>query len=98
MDLSPLQTALAAPGATTRGTAAYTAAQSCLSGTQSSITTSIGAANAALANVDVADAGSAQVGVANLLAATDATGQLSSLVSAGAYVRRTATNLANAST
>ena len=41
---------------------------------------------------------SAQAGVANLLAATDATGQLSSLVSAGAYVRRTATNLANAST
>ncbi len=98
MDLSPLQTALGAPGATIRGTEAYTAVLSCLSDTQSSIATSIGAANATLAGISVAEPGSAQVGVTNLLAATDATGQLSSLVSADAYVRRTAANLANAST
>jgi hypothetical protein len=98
VDLSPLQAALATPGATTRGTAVYTAAQSCLADAQSSINTSINAADAKLTGLAAADAGSAQAGVANLLAATDASGQFSSLVSAGAYIRRTATNLANAST
>lgn len=98
VDLTPLQTALAAPGATTRGTAVYTAAQSCLADAQSSINTSISAADATLTGLGAADAGSAQAGVASLLAATDASGQLSSLVLAGAYTRRTAINLANAST
>jgi hypothetical protein len=98
LDLSPLLTALASPGAITRGTAAYTTAQSCLADAQSSLGHSIGAAEAALSGTNVTNAGSADAGVAGLLAATDASGQLSSLVSAGAYVRRTATNLANAST
>lgn len=98
VDLSPLQTALAAPRATTRGTAAYTAAQTCLADAQSSIDTSIVAADATLTGVSVVDASTAQAGAATLRAATDATGQLSSLVSAGAYARRTAANLANAST
>ena len=98
LDLSPLLTALASPGAITRGTAAYTTAQSCLADAQSSLGHSIGAAEATLSGTNVTNAGSADAGVAGLLAATDASGQLSSLVSAGAYVRRTATNLANAST
>jgi hypothetical protein len=98
LDLSPLQAVFAAPGATTRGTAAYSAAQDCLAGTNTSISASISVANGTLVGRTVADAGSAQAGVAGLLAATDAAGQLSSLVSAGAYVGRTATNLNNAST
>jgi hypothetical protein len=98
LDLSTLQSALAASGATTRGTAAYTTAQSCLTDAQSSIDTCISTADAALAGLSITDVGSAKIGVANLLAAADAAGQLSSLVSAGAYVHRTATNLTNAST
>jgi hypothetical protein len=98
VDLSPLQAALAAPGATTRGTAAYAAAQNCLVGTNTSISTSILAANGALVDATVAGAGSAEAGVAGLLTATDAAGQLSSLVSASSYIGRTATNLTNAST
>jgi hypothetical protein len=98
VDLSPLQTALAAQGATTRGTAAYTAAQACLIDARSSIRTAIQASENTLTGVSVADVESAPVGVAGLTAATDAAGQLSSLSSADSYVRRTATNLANAST
>jgi hypothetical protein len=97
-DLSSLQTALAAPGATTRGTAVYTAAQSSLIEAQSSINTSVNTASTKLTGLGAADADSAQAGAANLLAATDASGQLSSLLSAVAYTRRAATSLANAST
>lgn len=98
VDLSLLQTAISTPGSTTRGTAAYTAAQSCLVGARSSVGGSIDAATTTLAGMDVAGSRSAQTGVTNLLAATDAAGQLSSLVSADAYIRRTEANLANAST
>jgi hypothetical protein len=98
LDLSPLLAAIASPGATTRGTTAYTTAQLCLADAQSSVGMSTSAADAMLSGTSVTNAGSADAGVAGLLAATDASGQLSSLVSAGAYVRRTATNLANAST
>jgi hypothetical protein len=98
VDLSPLQAALTVPSATTRGTSAYTAAQASVIGAQSAIGIAAAAADASLSGVDVANAGSAQAGVAGLLTATDATGALCSLISAGAYVSRTATNLANAST
>jgi hypothetical protein len=98
MDLSPLQTALAAPGATTRGTSAFVTAQSSLADAQSSIGASIDAANATLAGTSVENAGSAQAGAAGLSAATEASGRLTSLVSSGAYIRRTSINLANAST
>ena len=98
VDLSPLQIALAAPGATTRGTSAFTIAQSCLTAAQFSIATSIEVADATLAATSLANAGSAQAGVARLSAATEASGQLTSLVSARAYIRRTSINLANAST
>lgn len=98
LDLSSLQNSLAASGATVRGTAAFTAAQSGLSSAQSSVAASISSATAALANVDLASTASPQDGIAGLLAATGAAGQLSSLTSAGFYVGRAATNLANAST
>ncbi len=98
VDLSTLQTALATSGATTRGTTAYAAAQSSLMDAQSSIDSSIDTADTALTGMSVTDANSAQVAAANLVAATDVTSQLSSLVSARTYIRRTAANLANAST
>lgn len=98
VDLSPLQSALAVPGATTRGTSAFVTAQSCLTDAQSSMGASIVAADATLTSTSVATAGSAQAGVAALSAATEATGRLTSLVSADAYLRRTSINLANAST
>lgn len=98
VDLSPLQTALTAPGATTRGTAAFTGAQACLADARSSIGAAVEASEATLTGAGVADVGSAQRGVAGLMAAADAAGQLSSLASAGAYLGRASSNLANAST
>jgi hypothetical protein len=65
---------------------------------KASIGTSISVANGTLVGATVADAGSAEAGVAGLLAATDSAGQLSSLVSAGSYINRTENNLTNAST
>ena len=98
VDLTPLQSAVAVVGATTSGTSAYTAAQLALAEAQSLIGASVNAANTTLTTTRVADADSAQSGVAGLLAVTDATGQLSSLTVADTYVRRTAANLMNAST
>jgi hypothetical protein len=98
VDLSPVQTVLAAPGATVSGTAAFTAVQLCLGNAQSSVAASMSAANASLANVDLANAASPGDGIEGLLAATNASGQLSSLTAAGPYIGRVATNLSNAST
>ena len=98
VDLSLLQAAISAPGATTRGTAAYTAAQSCIRGTRSSIGSSIDDATATLTDMSGVSSGSAEAGAANLSVATDTAGELSSLVSADAYIRRAAANLADAST
>jgi hypothetical protein len=98
VDLSAVNAQLAAPGATVRGTAAYTAARSSLIDARSSIVSSTDQADWTLRGMDPAGAASAQAGVAGLLAATDATGRLSGLTSAGAYVRRAEVNLANAST
>jgi hypothetical protein len=98
VDLSPVQVALGAPGATTRGTAAYTAAQASLVQGQSSLDGSMDAANDTLGNIDFASVASAQDGVAALGAAAEASGQLTALTTANAYLQRTATNLNNAST
>lgn len=98
LDLTSVQSLLAAPGATTRGTAAYTAAQVGLAQAQTSVDGSMNAANGTLGSIDFASVGTAQNGVTALATATDASGQLSSLTAAGAYVQRAATNLTNAST
>jgi hypothetical protein len=98
VDLSSLQTAFVTTGAATRGTAAYTSAQSYLIDAQSSIDASIGSAGTTLISTDLACATTAQAGTAGLLAASDAAGQLSSLTTASAYIRRAAINLSNAST
>jgi hypothetical protein len=97
VDLSPVQEALAAPEATVRGTSAYTTVQGSLADAQSVIGSSIGTADAALSSATTVPA-STQEGAASMVAATGAAGLLCTLISAQAYVRRTATNLANAST
>ena len=98
VDLSGTQVALSAPGATTRGTAAYTAAQASLTDAQSSIDASAAPANATLSGLDFTDMTTAQEGVSGLLTATNVCGQLSALSAARPYVIRTATNMTNAST
>jgi hypothetical protein len=97
-DLSPVQAALGAPGATVRSTAAYCAAQASLSTVRASMDASIGAAEMALAGVDLANANSPDVGAAKLVAAADLAGQLGWITSARSYVARAAVNLTNAST
>jgi hypothetical protein len=98
IDLSPVQTALGARGATVRGTAGYSAAQASLGSAQSSMDASIGAADTSLAGVDLTNVSSADVGAARLLSATDIVGQLGAMTSARSYVSRAALNLTNAST
>jgi len=97
IDLTGLQATLAAPGAMTRGTAPFMSAQTGLIGAASSIADSTSAADATLTSNRLAAATSAQEGVEALSSATDASSQLASLTSSGAFVRRAATNHANAS-
>jgi hypothetical protein len=98
LDLGPLQATIGAPGATVRGTTAYADAQSSLAEAQASIDASMSSADGTLSDVDFGRSRSSQDGVAMLLSATNAAGQLSSLTAARPYVGRVATNLANAST
>lgn len=100
IDLGPVQTALAAPGAFTSGTSGFGVAASSLAGVRSAIAAGLGSAGATLgaasstlsANTDAAS------GAAALASATNAAGQLGALASARGYVGRAAVNLANAST
>jgi hypothetical protein len=96
IDLTGLQPTLVAPNAMTRGTAPFVSAQACLTGAASSIADAAGASAATLAATNLAPA-TAQDGVQALSSATDTSGRHASLVLAGAYVRRAATNHANAS-
>lgn len=98
MDLSTLSPAIAAPGATVRGTGAYSAAQTSIVGTQATLASSIDSANATVFSCNGSSGSTAQAEASNLLSVTDAFGQLSALTSANSYVGRTAVNLANAST
>jgi len=98
VDLTPLQMVAGSSGATTRGSGAYTATQSSLTDASSAIRASIANADATLAGIDISGAGSAQAGAQRLLAATDVSEQLSSLITAKSYVQRAAVNLTNAST
>lgn len=98
VDLTSLSAIASSSGATTRGTAAYAATQSSLTDAGAAIQTSIASADDSLAGIQVSDAGSPQAGVAGLLAATEASERLSSLITARSYVRRAAVSLANAST
>ena len=98
IDLMPLQAALAAPAATTRGTSAFSRAQLSLNETRSLLQASIAAADTTLATTNPTTAGSVSLGVEQLAAVADASGQSSSLIAARALLQRTAANLTNAST
>ncbi len=98
LDLSGAQTALAAPDATQRGTAAYTTAQASLGGAQASIGQSISSAEATLSGAGLGTAGSAGAGITGLSSSLNASQQLAALTAAQAYTGRAAINLANAST
>lgn len=98
IDVSQLQPDFAAPGATTQGTTAFTRVQTSLAATQSVIGGAMYQANGMVQGTDLAGFVSAQDGVAGLLAATSAMGQLSSLSTASAHIGRLAVNLRNAGT
>ena len=70
IDLSQLQTVFAAPDATVRGTGTYITAQSNLTAAQNSIDGAVGAVDAALSDMDLAHAASAEDGATGLLNAT----------------------------
>ena len=102
LDLSGSQSALAAAGATTRGTAAYTAAQDAVSADQANISSSLSGAQSMLGQmtsvIPTGDAGIADTGVVQLNAAVSAAQNASMLTVAQNYLNRIATNLSNAST
>ena len=99
IDLSGVQTALTAPGATISNTLAYAAAQSMVDRAQMLVGNGIAGAEAQLVPIATAiplGPGSAAAGIAALGSATIVAGQLGALTAAKGYVGRTATNLANA--
>jgi hypothetical protein len=98
VDFTDVQACLADPNATTLGSAAYAAAQSSLSLTQSAINTQIGSTEATLRTVISSNPGNAGSLITDLVTSTTAAQQLADLTSASAYVGRAARNLSNAST
>jgi hypothetical protein len=98
VDISTLQSTLSDPSATIRDTAAYGTAQSGLSAAQSSLSSAVDGAGAALPISTINAPGSASAGVTNLTTAISASQQLGQLTIAQAYLGRAATNLSNAST
>jgi hypothetical protein len=97
LDVSVLKSTLIGSDAGPLGTQGFAATQTLLATTQATINTAMGAANDVIQSSNLALSNSAQDGVTNLLGATDAMGQLSSLVSASSYVSRLTVNLANVS-
>ncbi len=102
VDLAGAQAAIAAPGATTLGTASYAGAQSSLASAQTGIGSGIASASTV---IDGLAGGTTLLGttspvtaVGNLNAATAAAGTLGQLSAAQAYAGRAAVNLTNAST
>lgn len=100
IDLGPVQTALAAPGALTRGTSAFGVAASSLAGAQFTITGGLGSAGATLgaASSTLSATTDAASGARALASATGAASRLGALASARGFVGRAAVNLANAGT
>lgn len=98
IDFTDVQNSLTAPDATTLGSAAYAAARSGISLTQSAIDTKIGSAEATLQVINSSNPGSAASLATDLTTSTTAAQQLADLTSASAYLGRAARNLSNAST
>ena len=98
LDVSVLQSLPIGSGTSGIGTQEFAAAQTLLAATQATIYTAMGTENDVIKCANLGPAKSAQDGATKLLSATDAMGQLSSLVVASSYFSRLAINLANAST
>lgn len=98
IDLTGAQSTLATAGATTRGSADYSAAGAAIGSAQTTIGTSLADAGAALSSAGLVGATSADAGVTGLNAAAQAAGQIGQLTQASGYIGRAAVNLANAST
>lgn len=102
IDLSGSQTALGVAGATTRGSAAFSAAQGAVASDQASLTAGIASAQtgmdqAALA-VPIGGSAAAMTSVSQINAAVNAAQSVSLLTTAQAYLGRVATNLSNGAT
>ncbi len=100
IDLSGVQSALAAPGSTTLGTLANNQAMTSLGTSQAAIDGSLTQANDLLASSasTLSTTSDATAGSAAFLTTTAAAGQLSALATMRGYVGRAAANLANVST
>jgi len=97
VDFTGVQAALTVPGATTLGSAAYTAAQVAIIATQSAIASQLALAETTVTAVLLSDETSPGSLASDLLSATVAAEQLASLVYGNSYVGRVARNLQNAS-
>lgn len=99
LDFSPVQDLLGVPESTTRGTAAFGAAQAGLQSARSSLSANVSSAEAnfVAASNHFSAANSAQTAVASLNGATAGAQQLGALAAARGYLGRAALNLANAS-
>lgn len=99
IDLSPLQAAIAAPAATTPGSAAYLAAQGIAGQAQAQIGSDLAAAEAQLSAAAPAAVpmgqGSVNAGIAAIGEAAKAAAQLGVLAAARGYLGRAIVNLAN---
>jgi hypothetical protein len=97
IDLSPVQSALNVPGATTPGTSAYVATMASASQADAYLNTTVVQTGTMLSNAAIAAPGSAIGGIAAANAAVTSAGELSSLVTARAYLGRAMANLGNLS-
>jgi hypothetical protein len=98
INFTDVQNSLIAPDATTLGSAAYVAAQSSISVTQSAVNTQIASAEATLQGIGSSTPNSAASLAADLMTSATAAQQLADLTSGSAYLSRAARNLSNAST
>ena len=98
LDFTNVQSAVASPNATNLGSAAYVAAKSSISLTQSAINIQVASTEVAIQTIIASNLDSAESLIVELVASTIAAQQLADLTSASAYVGRAARNLSNAST
>lgn len=98
VDVGGVQAALSPSDAVTPGSSAYTSAVAALNQTSANVATSISTTETSLTGYNESAAGTPLSAIEGLNAAVSVAGQLSSLVTAQAYLGRAATNLATAST
>jgi hypothetical protein len=98
LDFTSIQSAIAVPGATIQGSAAYGTAQSEIAGMQSTIDAQTANAELEFRRGTASDSESADDAISSLSTVAQAMQQLSTLTLTQAYLGRAAQNLANAST